>query len=122
MDLRRELEGLVRSRKIGSGVLLSCVGGISAAKLRMAGSRPGGKAIKSIDGDLEIVSAEGTLCEDGIHIHIGVSDKNGNVLGGHLLYGCLVRMTAEIVIGESQSHKFRRQLDRVAGFNELEIE
>ena len=121
-ELKRELQEIVESEKIQGGVLLSCVGSLKKAVLRMAGAKPENESIKDIQGPLEIVSAIGTLSQDGIHIHLSVSDKDGGVYGGHMKEGCVIETTAEIVIGESENHKFHRRPDEETGFKELEEE
>jgi predicted DNA-binding protein with PD1-like motif len=87
------------------------------AILRFA-ERPNGTRIT---GPLEIVSATGTLSRHGMHIHISVSDSNGEVAGGHLAAGCIIRTTCEIVIQELDGVVFTREKDETTGFNELKI-
>ena len=122
MDLRKELQAMVDSEGIKAGFLVACVGSLSRAVLRMAGAEPENEQLKSIEEKLEIVSAQGTLSQDGIHIHLSVSDRNGSVFGGHLKEGCLVETTAELVIGESENHTLHRRMDEKTGFKELEVE
>jgi predicted DNA-binding protein with PD1-like motif len=61
----------------------------------------------------------GTLCESGLHLHISLSDSNGNMLGGHVLPGCKIYTTAEIVILELCDLLFTREMDAETGFKEL---
>ena len=121
-DLKRGLQEIVESEKIQGGVLLSCVGSLEKGVLRMAGAEPENESIKKIKGPLEIVSAIGTLSQDGMHIHLSVSDKDGGVYGGHMKEGCVIETTAEIVIGESENYTFHRRPDEDTGFKELEVE
>ena len=46
----------------------------------------------------------------------------GNVKGGHLLKGSLIRTTAEVVFAvlDSQYH-FTREFDKTSGWNELVV-
>jgi predicted DNA-binding protein with PD1-like motif len=74
-----------------------------------------------MERDFEIVSMEGTLSLDGCHVHIAISDRSGAVIGGHLVGGCIVRTTAEIVLAEVGSHDFRREHDAMTGFAELVV-
>ena len=69
----------------------------------------------------EIVSITGTLSEDGVHIHISVSDELGNTIGGHLKDGCIVNTTAEIVLNIFDNINFRREYDEKTGYGELVI-
>jgi predicted DNA-binding protein with PD1-like motif len=116
-DLRESIEAWVRSSGIHAGCVLACVGSLSRAVLRM----PGATDFLDIERDIEIVSMEGTLSPDGCHVHVAVSDRTGAVLGGHLVSGCTVRTTAEIVLAEVESHDFRREHDSATGFAELVV-
>lgn len=117
-DLLKSLRALTDSENIRSGFILTCAGSLSSAVVRYAGSRQPVKMEKI----LEIISLSGTLCPDGLHLHISVSDEDGITTGGHLMQGCIIRTTAEIVIGESPDHKFSRKPDPATGFKELVIE
>jgi predicted DNA-binding protein with PD1-like motif len=68
---------------------------------------------------LEIISLNGTLSLTGCHLHISVSKKSGEVIGGHLLDGCLVETTAEVVLTNLHSYTFTREVDPTTGFLEL---
>jgi predicted DNA-binding protein with PD1-like motif len=118
--LKEEIERAIKEKKISAGVMLSIVGSLENAVLRMAGSRPGNQTIKNWDGPFEIVSATGTLSRDGCHIHVSLSDKEGRVIGGHLKDGSMVATTAEIVIGIFKGVIYQRVLDKNTGFKELE--
>lgn len=117
--LKEEIES--RTQDIQAGVLLSIVGALENANLRMAGATSSQQNIKKLNSPLEIVSGTGTISKDGCHIHISVSDKNGKVTGGHLKSGCRVSFTAEIVIGILEGYLFKRILDKDTGFNELYV-
>ena len=94
-DLRLALEAWMTERQEQAGCVISAVGSLSLAQLRLAGA-PEAMAIR---GELEILSLSGTLSPDGAHLHIAVADSKGAVIGGHLCGGSLVRTTAELVIG-----------------------
>lgn len=98
--------------------ILSATGSLSGASIRGAGRRDATR----IEGDLEILSLSGTLSADGAHLHVTVGDPEGGVRGGHLLPGCVVRTTAEIVIGILDGVRFRRSADPVTGYAELVID
>ena len=53
---------------------------------------------------------------------MSVSDAQGAVRGGHLMPGCIVRTTAEVVIALLPGWEFRRELDVATGFRELAAE
>ncbi len=119
--IKEEIEKIAGEKMIGAGVLLSIVGGLENAVLRMAGSERDSQIVKNWDGPFEIVSGTGTVSKDGYHIHISVSDKNGALIGGHLKNGCKVKYTAEIVIGIIEDVIYKRTMDEETGFEELEL-
>ena len=116
--LKEEIEK--RTKNIKAGVLLSMVGALKNANLRMAGATFDNQVINNFKGPFEIVSGTGTISPDGCHIHISVSDKEGKVIGGHLKENCTVEITAEIVIGVFEDISYKRAYDKETGFKELE--
>jgi hypothetical protein len=70
---------------------------------------------------MEILSLSGTLSPDGSHLHIAVAGSRGEVIGGHLCAGSLVRTTAELLIGLLPQWRFNRELDPTTGYAELQI-
>jgi uncharacterized protein len=119
--LKEEMERRVQENGVKAGVLLSIVGSLECAMLRMAGSTKDQPIVKAWIVPLEIVSGTGTFSEDGCHIHVSLSDAEGNVIGGHLKDGCVVKTTAEVVIGIFEDVSFKRVMDDETGFPELEI-
>lgn len=116
-DLRQELERFTKERGIKAGFVITTVGSLRKASLRLADrSEPTG-----FEGKFEIVSLVGTLTQDGVHLHASISDGEGRTVGGHLVEGCLVYTTAEIVIGEAKGMEFRRETDAATGYKELTI-
>lgn len=120
-DLRDEIEKLVEKENIKAGVLLSIVGGLGHARLRMAGSSPENHIMKEWKGLFEIVSGTGTVSKSKCHIHVSLSDKKGVMIGGHLRSGCIVHITAEIVLLVFDDIEYERTFDKNTGFNELKI-
>ncbi len=116
MDLKKEIESYAIKNNL-SGVVLSCVGSLQHIKVRLA---EGADFLEKTD-HFEIVSLTGTLSKDGVHLHIAVSDANGQTLGGHLKDGCLVYTTAEICLLELQNITFSRVFDKETGYQELVI-
>ena len=51
-----------------------------------------------------------------------VSDKNGNAYGGHLLEGCKVAATAELMLIEALEVDLRRKFEDKYGLYLLNIE
>lgn len=118
-DLRQEIDAFVAKKKIKAGVIISCVGNLKKATLRMANAN---FTKEFNDNDTyEIVSLVGT-CEVGnSHLHIAISDVGGKVFGGHVKLGCVVGITAEVVIGELSKTRFLRKFDKSTGYNELVV-
>lgn len=117
-DLRLALEDYTRAHHLRAGFIVTAVGSLESAKLRLANQ----KQPTSFAGKFEIVSLVGTLSPDGPHLHISLSDDTGKTIGGHLVEGCPIYTTAEIVIGEAEDLRFSRPLDQQTGFNELMIQ
>lgn len=118
VDLKAELARLTEALALRAGCILSCVGSLSRARLRMPGDP---EVIVTWDEPMEIVSLTGTLCPDGLHVHISLSRRDGSCIGGHLVQGCIVNTTAELVIGDLPEVEFRRPQDAATGYNELRV-
>ncbi len=117
-DLRKEIDRFVSENNIQAGIILTCVGNLSKAVLRMANA----SIINTYEESLEIVSLVGTMEEGNSHLHIALADKAGHVIGGHLKEGSLVGVTAELVIGALENTSFRREFDKETGYEELVVE
>jgi len=118
-DLRGALEKAFRALAAEHGIeaacIVSAVGSLTRAVLRYADQPAGSETA----GPLELLSLSGTLSPDGAHLHASVAGDKGAVVGGHVLRGCTVRTTAEVVIALLPGWQFRRELDAATGFQEL---
>ena len=121
-DLKAELERITREHDIRAGFILTGVGSLAEARLRMPTPVGAASSYRTYPGPLEIVSLAGTLGPDGLHIHIALSGQDGACVGGHLMEGCLVHTTAELVIGALEGVAFARTEDPRTGFRELQVE
>ncbi len=117
MDLKEEIEKISVQHHLKAAVVLSSVGCLSSVNLRLAGAK---EFIKS-EGHFEVCSLNGTISIDGTHLHMVVSDVNGQCLGGHLVVGNIVDTTIELVIGYSEDYEFSRDYDESTGYRELII-
>jgi len=117
-DLRKEIDVYVEKHNIKAGVILTCVGNLQKAVLRMANA----EITKTFHDSYEIVSLVGTVEKGNSHLHIALADMHGNVIGGHLKNGSIVGFTAEVVIGELEDTLFSRKHDAQTGFEELIVE
>jgi len=120
-DLKTEIENFVKAKDIKAGFIVTCVGGLSQATMRMAGALPDKQDIRTYEGDFEVTSLVGTVSVNGVHLHMAISDKEGKSFGGHLKEGTIIHPTAEIVIGEDELATYTRELDEETGFPELEV-
>jgi uncharacterized protein len=116
-DLRTELEKFVQEKKITAGWIGTCVGSLTNYNIRFANQPTGATGV----GHFEIVSLVGTLSTSGSHMHISISDSTGKTIGGHLLQGCTVYTTAEIVLQSSNSFIFKREKDGTTPWEELQV-
>jgi predicted DNA-binding protein with PD1-like motif len=116
-DLRQAIEGFAKRRNIRAGFMITAVGSLRQANIRLADQTEA----TSFAGKFEIVSLVGTLGQDGVHLHLSIADSAGKTVGGHLVAGCLVYTTAEIVIGDAQGLNFSREPDEQTGYKELRI-
>ena len=76
--------------------------------------------ILEVKGKQEIVSLTGTLAGQG-HLHASLADKDGRVVGGHVMGNMKVFTTAEVVIGNCDMLSFTREMDDETGFDELVV-
>lgn len=116
-DLKDELDKLVRDQRIDAGLVLTCVGSLTDASLRLANQE---KATTYL-GHFEIVSLVGTLSTNGSHVHLSISDSTGRTIGGHLMSGNKIYTTAELVIGVLPAVTYTREPDPTFGYRELVI-
>jgi hypothetical protein len=116
-DLKAALLAFARAHGLKAACVVSCAGSLRQAAIRFA-DQPDARVIA---GPVEVVSFSGTLAEDGAHLHLAVADREGRTLGGHLMPGCLVYTTAEIVVAELERLRFRREPDPKSGYRELVV-
>ena len=116
-DLKKAVESIVQQERIGAGAVLTCVGSLTDVTLRLANQ----ENPTVWRGHFEIVSLVGTLSTAGSHIHLAVSDSSGQTIGGHLLDGCIIYTTAEVVIGIMPDLTYSREPDPTFGYRELVI-
>ena len=78
-----------------------------------------------LTGEMEILTLLGAVAVDGgktsSHMHMGTSTATGQVLGGHVAPGCIVRTTAEVLLALLPDWQFTREPDAQTGYDELVI-
>jgi len=124
-DLRIAIEAAVRGANCRAAFVLSGIGSLSSAGLRFAGA----EQPRRLTGDMEILSLSGTVAFNGAgegarsssHLHMALSTATGEVLGGHVAPGCMVRTTAEVLLALLPEWEFSCAPDAATGYQELEI-
>ena len=116
-DVRAAVVAALLASGHEAGFVLHGIGSLSAAQLRYAG-QPEATALR---GDLEILTLAGSIAPDGAHLHMSVADARGQVLGGHVAPGCVVRTTAELLLALLPERRFSREHDPRTGYPELTI-
>ena len=117
-DIRRSLERLAVELN-ASGFVLGVVGNLSQAAFQC----PGQATPTVLEGDLEIITLQGTISPQGVHLHLSFSDGACQVWGGHLEPGTLVQKGADLLVGLLEAdggssegpsvHSSPRQADRL---------
>jgi predicted DNA-binding protein with PD1-like motif len=116
-DLRQALDQRFAESGIGAAFVVSGIGSLRVARLRLAGARDS----TAFEGDIEILTLSGSLSPDGSHLHMSIADATGRVHGGHVSPGCIVRTTAEVLIALLPESSFSRQHDPQTGYAELNM-
>lgn len=116
-DLKQNLRDFAVEKQIKAGFILTAIGSLKQATIHFANQNIG----TVLKEKFEILSLNGTLSSTGIHLHIAIADKQGKTIGGHLVDGCIIYTTAEVVIGVSEEYSFMRTVDRQTGYKELEV-
>ena len=117
-DLKRSIQDYAKKHGIKASVIVSGVGCLSRACIRDAT----GERSHTLAERLEIVSLTGTVGAERTHLHIALAREDLSVLGGHLLEGCTVNTTAEIVLLELEDVAFGAAYDADTGYDEITIQ
>jgi uncharacterized protein len=117
-DLQEGIEKAVAANKIEAGWIATTVGSLTRYTIRFANQSAGSVG----EGHFEIVSLTGTVSTNGSHLHLSISDSTGKTIGGHLLQGCTVYTTAEIIINATDKYQFERRKDGTTPWEELQVE
>ena len=116
-QLKESIADICKKENIKAGVIVSSVGSLIKVRIRNAGATE----IRELNEDLEILSLNGTVSMNRIHLHICVSDENLMTYGGHLEKGSVVNTTCELVILVLDEYEFDKIYDEETGYNELLI-
>ena len=116
-DLFDSIEVFVKEKHIEAGCILSGVGSLTQATIRLANR----EFNSEYEGHFEIVSITGTVSIHGSHLHISISDGDGKTIGGHFESGCKIYTTAEIVLAVFHDVVYKREPAEDSGYDELTV-
>ncbi|WP_051201932.1 PPC domain-containing DNA-binding protein [Ferrimonas senticii] len=116
-ELLSALQQWLEQQPFDAAFIASAVGSLSVASLRFAAQ----EHPCVIDKPFEVHALSGTLDRTCPHLHISLSDGQGQMIGGHLMPGCIVRTTLELVIGVLPSLHFGRAPCPHSGYDELTV-
>lgn len=121
-DLRAALEVAVQSQNCRAAFVLSGIGSLSTAGIRLAGAEQPTRLTES----MEILTLSGTVAvteggKTASHMHMAISTATGQVLGGHVAPGCTVLTTAEVLLALLPGWQFSREPDAATGYDELAV-
>ena len=114
-DLLRSIEKIAQEEQLGLAVILSAVGCVSRGRVRDAS----GVTVRDINEDCEIVSATGTVSRKRCHIHVSFSKEDLSTVGGHLMEGCIINTTCELVLGVVDGWHCGVEQDEETGYDEI---
>jgi predicted DNA-binding protein with PD1-like motif len=114
-DLKVELNHFIKRKGLRAGFVASCSGSLQSLRLRLADSQN----LLERTEKFEILSLQGSFSADGPHLHLAAADSAGKVWGGHLMDGCLIYTTGEILLLELENYHFTRERDPQTGYPEL---
>ena len=114
-DLFDSIQEFVNEKQIQAGCVISSVGSLRRAVLRFANNR----SFSEIEKFFEIASITGVVSIHGSHLHISISDGDGQTIGGHMESGCKIYTTAEVVLLAFDDLSYRREYADDSGYEEL---
>ena len=116
-EVLSQLRAFIQHHQLYAAWIAGCTGSMTDVALRYAGR----EETTQLRGTWEVISLSGTLELTGEHLHLSVSDPQGAMLGGHMMPGCTVRTTLEIIIGELTALTFSRQPCEISSYEELVV-
>lgn len=116
-DLKQSIMHVVKEHHIQAGCVVSLVGCLSSLTIRLA---DGTSTLQKSEA-FEIISVTGTLTPEHVHLHLSVADNKGQILGGHMMEGCIVSHTAEVCLLRFDGYTFSRKPDADTGYTELVV-
>ena len=116
-DIKARIISYCKTNNILAAVVVSSVGCVKKAVIRDTG----GKQHHTIEENMEIISINGTASIYRVHLHISFSKIDLSVIGGHMMEGCIVNTTCELVLLELDNTVFNSIYDPTTGYDEIDI-
>lgn len=117
-DLKKEIQIFCQKNNIQAACVTSVVGSLEKLNIRLANSNE----YLTKNQKFEILSLQGMISTQGLHLHISVADEKGQVFGGHLMEDNLIFTTCELVLLIMPELIFDREQDPSTGYKELKIQ
>ncbi|QJW85700.1 DNA-binding protein [Ramlibacter terrae] len=111
-DLRRAIEAQCREALPEGGFVLGGIGSLQDPVLRLADRDDA----TTWPGPFEILTLTGTVTPEGAHLHASIASATGQVFGGHVVEGNLVRTAAEVLVVGLAQWRLARELDAGTGY------
>lgn len=116
-DLKKEIQFFCQNNSVHAASIVSVVGSLEKLNIRLANSNQ----YLTKNQKFEILSLQGLISTEGVHLHITVADEQGQVFGGHLMDDNFIFTTCEIVFLIMSELEFGREVDKSTGYKELSI-
>lgn len=123
-DIAESIRKSAQQNGVKAGVFIL----IGALKQAVLGCYKNGEyVITEIRGHVEVASCMGNIAldekgENVVHAHMVVSNEKSETFGGHVMKGCLVGPTAELVIIEATGVELHRLLDEKTKLRLLKLD
>ncbi len=115
---KEDIKLALKNLDIDSGSIISGVGSVSKMCCRI----DDGVTVLEHHEPMEIIAFSGTMTKKNLHIHIAGINGKMEMFGGHLMDGCIVNTTMEIVILDfSDEYQNDREFDDATGYDELVV-
>lgn len=123
-DVFQGIIDVCKHYELKNGIIMSALGSWKKVKFCNPTNLPTGKIGYGeptvLEGNYALVGLSGMICHDTDgnilpHVHLTISDKQGNVYGGHMLSGCEVLFTTDILFGEFAGIVMGRRFDEELG-------
>ncbi|KAI3382294.1 hypothetical protein SNEBB_011388 [Seison nebaliae] len=122
------IEEFMKCERAVCASIVTVVGSVSNIVLRFAGNRSDGMTIHRFGNDeknetYEVIAMSGFFTprsDPKCHIHCSISDKNGKMVGGHVMADMIVHTTLEIELHlMSDIYNIKREYCPMSTFNEM---